>query len=83
MQGRRVRGRRYPWGIVDIENPDHCDFVRLRSLLVSQLENLKQKTHRRFYATYKAGFRTDDKIKLFKSSEVLVKSGSMPNLKIF
>ena len=76
-----MRGRRYPWGIVDIENPDHCDFVRLRSLLVSQLENLKQKTHRQFYAAFKAGFRTDEKHQLIKSREVWSKCGSMPNLK--
>ena len=28
--GKKVRGRRYPWGVVDIENLEHCDFVPLR-----------------------------------------------------
>ncbi|EDM05598.1 rCG34176, isoform CRA_d [Rattus norvegicus] len=33
-RGRRVRGRLYPWGIVEVENPGHCDFVKLRTMLV-------------------------------------------------
>ena len=29
---RRVRS--YPWGAIDVENPDICDLGRLRTLLV-------------------------------------------------
>ena len=25
-EGRKVRGRRYPWGIIEVDNEDHCDF---------------------------------------------------------
>lgn len=32
--GGRVRARRYPWGIVDVENPEHSDFMALRSALL-------------------------------------------------
>jgi septin family protein len=28
--GTVVRARRYPWGIVEVENKDHCDFIYLR-----------------------------------------------------
>jgi cell division control protein 11 len=31
--GNLVRGRRYPWGIVEVDNPQHSDFSRLRSAL--------------------------------------------------
>ena len=31
---RRVRGRMYPWGVVEVENPEHCDFVKLRAMLM-------------------------------------------------
>merc|ERR1719461_1835156 len=31
--GKKVRGRQYPWGIVDVENPEHCDFIKLRSMM--------------------------------------------------
>ena len=34
-EGRMVRGRKYPWGTVNIEDQDHCDFTRLRSFILS------------------------------------------------
>ena len=30
--GRRVR--RYPWGVVEVENESHCDFTRLREAII-------------------------------------------------
>ncbi|CDH59445.1 gtp binding protein [Lichtheimia corymbifera JMRC:FSU:9682] len=32
--GRTVRGRQYPWGAVEVDNPQHSDFARLRSALL-------------------------------------------------
>lgn len=32
--GNFVRGREYPWGVVEVENERHCDFKKLRSLLL-------------------------------------------------
>lgn len=32
--GNSVRGRQYPWGLVEVENDQHCDFKKLRSLLL-------------------------------------------------
>jgi septin 7 len=32
--GRRVRGRRYPWGVIEVDNEEHCDFVKLRQMLM-------------------------------------------------
>lgn len=34
VKGRKVRGRQYPWGVVEVENPDHCDFIKLRTMLM-------------------------------------------------
>lgn len=34
VKGKKVRGRLYPWGVVEVENPDHCDFIKLRTMLV-------------------------------------------------
>jgi septin family protein len=31
---KRTRGRKYPWGVVDIEDEEHCDFVALRTILI-------------------------------------------------
>lgn len=33
-EGAEVLGREYPWGVVEVENDDHCDFRKLRNLLV-------------------------------------------------
>lgn len=35
-EGRLVKARKYHWGIVEIENPEHCDFVHLRDVLLSE-----------------------------------------------
>ena len=36
-----IRGRKYPWGVVDADNLDHCDFVALRNLLLcSHMQDL-------------------------------------------
>ncbi|BEJ16292.1 hypothetical protein CspHIS471_0508970 [Cutaneotrichosporon sp. HIS471] len=52
--GEAVRGRRYPWGIVEVDNPDHSDFGRLRSaLLGSHLTDLKEITHDFLYENYR------------------------------
>ena len=43
--GRRVRGREYPWGTVNIENKDHCDFLTLRSLVLAHHLQVQHSTH--------------------------------------
>ena len=34
VRGKKVRGRLYPWGVVEIENMEHNDFVKLRTMLM-------------------------------------------------
>lgn len=34
--GVLVRARKYGWGMVEVENPDHCDFVHIRELIMSE-----------------------------------------------
>ncbi|XP_060243023.1 septin-4 isoform X8 [Meriones unguiculatus] len=54
-RGRRVRGRLYPWGIVEVENPSHCDFVKLRTMLVrTHMQDLKDVTRETHYENYRA-----------------------------
>ena len=43
--GKKVRGRRYPWGTVNIENKDHCDFLTLRSLVLAHHLQVQHSTH--------------------------------------
>lgn len=54
VNGRRVRARQYPWGIVEVDNPRHSDFVAVRSaLLHSHLADLKEITHDFLYENYR------------------------------
>lgn len=47
--GRTMKGRAYPWGISEVENEEHCDFKKLRSLLIRthmlDLINTTEETH--------------------------------------
>ncbi|ORX38510.1 Septin-domain-containing protein [Kockovaella imperatae] len=54
INGTPVRGRRYPWGVVEVDNPQHSDFARLRSaLLMSHLTDLKEITHDFLYENWR------------------------------
>uniref|UniRef100_A0A8C5EBM5 Septin n=1 Tax=Gouania willdenowi TaxID=441366 RepID=A0A8C5EBM5_GOUWI len=54
-RGQRVRGRLYPWGIVEVENPKHCDFVKLRTMLVrTHMHDMKDVTGDCHYESYRA-----------------------------
>jgi cell division control protein 11 len=54
INGRRVRARQYPWGVVEVENPRHSDFLAIRSaLLHSHLADLKEITHDFLYENYR------------------------------
>ncbi|KAI7861489.1 Septin-domain-containing protein [Spinellus fusiger] len=54
VDGRKVRGRQYPWGAVEVDNDDYSDFGRLRSaLLSSHLQDLKEITHDFLYENYR------------------------------
>lgn len=53
-EGQKVRGRRYPWGVVDIENMDHCDFIPLRNMLIrTHLQDLKDVTNLVHYENFR------------------------------
>jgi septin 7 len=53
--GRRVRGRRYPWGVIEVDNEEHCDFVKLRQMLIrTHMEELKEHTNNVLYENYRS-----------------------------
>jgi cell division control protein 11 len=54
VNGELIRGRRYPWGFINIENHELSDFVILRNLLlISHLQDLKDHTHEVLYEKYR------------------------------
>lgn len=53
--GKVVRGRSYPWGVIEVDNANHCDFVYLRELLISHyLEELRERTNNVLYEKYRS-----------------------------
>ncbi|KAM7066534.1 septin-10 isoform 1-T1 [Acridotheres tristis] len=49
---KMVRARQYPWGIVKVENESHCDTIKLRRMLCTNMEDLREKT-RAYYESYR------------------------------
>lgn len=54
VRSRKVRGRQYPWGVVEVENPDQCDFVKLRTMLITHMQDLQEVTHEIHYENFRS-----------------------------
>eukprot|EP00056_Hartaetosiga_gracilis_P000775 m.40423 g.40423 ORF g.40423 m.40423 type:complete len:131 (+) comp10351_c0_seq3:161-553(+) len=53
--GHSIRGRQYPWGIIDIDNEDHCDFSLLKEMLVrTHLYDLREVTKDKHYENFRS-----------------------------
>nr|XP_050847091.1 septin-7 isoform X5 [Vespula vulgaris] len=64
--GKKVRGRNYPWGIAEVENLDHCDFIALRDMIIrTHLQDLQDVTNNIHYENFRcrtlAGLGVDGK----------------------
>lgn len=69
VDGKKVRGRKYPWGVAEVENLEHCDFIALRNMLVrTHLQDLKDVTNNVHYENFRcrklAGMGADGKPRL-------------------
>ncbi|KAJ9109842.1 hypothetical protein QFC19_001821 [Naganishia cerealis] len=52
--GRQVRGRSYPWGTIEVDNEAHCDFIKLRQMLIhTHMEELREYTNDVLYEQYR------------------------------
>ncbi|KAJ3015304.1 hypothetical protein HKX48_004676 [Thoreauomyces humboldtii] len=50
----RILGRRYPWGMVEVENRDHCDFLQIKeTLFVTHAHELKLLTRELYYEQWR------------------------------
>lgn len=51
---KQVRARQYPWGTVQVENETHCDFVKLREMLIrTNMEDMREQTHLKHYELFR------------------------------
>ena len=54
LGNKMVKARQYPWGTVQVENENHCDFVKLREMLIrTNMEDLRSTTHANHYELYR------------------------------
>lgn len=55
QDGRILKGRQYSWGVAEVENEDHCDFKKLRSILIrTHMLDLIHTTEEMHYEAYRA-----------------------------
>ncbi|XP_022257169.1 septin-7-like [Limulus polyphemus] len=80
FNGKRVRGRKYPWGVAEVENLEHCDFLALRNMLIrTHMQDLKDVTSNVHYENYRclklAGVRCDGKPEALENKLNLILDG--------
>lgn len=55
-----VRGRTYPWGTVLVDDEKHSDFVILKKLIITHLQDLQDVTHTVHYENYRSKKLSND-----------------------
>ena len=54
INGKKVRARKYRWGVAEVENEDHCDFIKLRKMLMNtNLRDILETCHNVHYFNYR------------------------------
>ncbi|KAI7871974.1 Septin-type guanine nucleotide-binding (G) domain-containing protein [Mucor mucedo] len=55
IDGKAVRGRKTRWGAINVEDPNHCEFIHLRNFLTrTHLQDLIETTAMIHYETFRA-----------------------------
>lgn len=55
VDGKPVRGRKHRWGVVNVEDETHCEFVYLRNFLTrTHLQDLIETTSQIHYETFRS-----------------------------
>ncbi|PMB71707.1 Septin spn2 [Beauveria bassiana] len=55
VNGQQVRGRQNRWGVINVEDENHCEFVYLRNFLLrTHLQDLIETTSQIHYETFRA-----------------------------
>ncbi|KAF2840625.1 septin [Patellaria atrata CBS 101060] len=73
--GKQVRGRQNRWGVINVEDESHCEFVALRNFLTrTHLQDLIETTSQIHYES----FRAKQLLALKESSAVQGHTGSRP-----
>ncbi|TPX57807.1 hypothetical protein PhCBS80983_g03602 [Powellomyces hirtus] len=72
----RILGRRYPWGMVEVENPEHCDFLQVKeTLFITHAHELKLLTRDLYYEQWRTDRLLEIRTSVLGSSTSSVKDG--------
>ena len=53
-KGKEVRGHLYPWGILEVENPEHQNLLKLRTVLLTHMQDLQEVTQDLHYENFRS-----------------------------
>ncbi|KAL8736363.1 MAG: hypothetical protein Q9181_002440 [Wetmoreana brouardii] len=74
VNGRQVRGRQNRWGVINVEDENHCEFVSLRNFLTrTHLQDLIETTSQIHYETFRG-----KQLLALKENSATGHSGSRP-----
>lgn len=74
VNGKQVRGRQNRWGVINVEDENHCEFVYLRNFLLrTHLQDLIETTSQTHYETFRA-----KQLLALKESSAHAGTGSRP-----
>lgn len=55
IEGKSVRGRKNRWGVVNVEDENHCEFMHLRNFLTrTHLQDLIETTAQIHYEAFRS-----------------------------
>lgn len=55
VNGQQVRGRQNRWGVINVEDESHCEFIYLRNFLLrTHLQDLVETTSQIHYESFRA-----------------------------
>lgn len=54
VNGRKTRGRVYPWGVIDIQDESYSDFIKLKTFLSLHMQDLKDATNEVLYENFRS-----------------------------
>ncbi|KAL5017106.1 hypothetical protein ScPMuIL_006695 [Solemya velum] len=74
IDGQSIRSRTYPWGIVEVDNPKHCDFTKLKKTISLHMQDLRTTTSEILYENYREEIMSSEEylvsLKTVKSSKM-------------
>ena len=75
---KKVRGLQFPWGVCELENPKHNDFVKLKSMLITHMQDLQEVTHDLHYENFRSDRLTEGGGERAASAPAASSGGSGP-----